>query len=143
MLGVLLSQIVGISRMMFAMARRNDLPGVLEHTSRKFAVPDVGIIASGIVIVLLCFFGTLESVLAAAAFTILLYYLIANIAALKLAPAEKIYPKWVAWVGIVSCSALALSLQTRVIVYGFLLLAVGLVLRPVFHMLNRRWRTGS
>ena len=143
MLGVLLSQIVGISRMMFAMARRNDLPGMLEHTSRRFAVPDVGIIASGIVIVLLCFFGTLESVLSAAAFTILLYYLIANIAALKLAPAEKIYPKWVAWVGIVSCSALALSLQTRVIVYGFLLLAVGLVLRPVFHMFNRRWRTGS
>jgi basic amino acid/polyamine antiporter, APA family len=143
MLGVLLSQIVGISRMMFAMARRNDLPGVLEHTSRRFAVPDVGIVASGIVIVLLCFFGTLESVLSAAAFTILLYYLIANIAALKLSPAEKIYPKWVAWVGIVSCSALALSLQTRVIVYGLLLLAVGLVLRPVFQTLNRRGRTGS
>jgi APA family basic amino acid/polyamine antiporter len=143
MLGVLLSQIVGISRMMFAMARRNDLPGMLEHTSSRFAVPDVGIIVSGIVIVLLCFFGTLESVLSAAAFTILLYYLIANIAALKLSSTEKIYPRWVAWLGIVCCSALAMSLQTRVIVYGLLLLAVGLVLRPVFHLLNRRWRTGS
>lgn len=143
MLGVLLSQIVGISRMMFAMARRSDLPGILEHTSRKFAVPDFGIILSGIVIILLCFFGTLESVLSAAAFTILLYYLIANIAALKLSPAEKIYPKWVAWLGIVCCCGLALSLQARVIGYGLSLLAIGLVLRPVFHVLNRRVQTSS
>ena len=142
MLGVLLSQIVGISRMMFAMARRDDLPEVLEHTSRRYAVPDVGIIVSGFVIVLLCFFGTLESVLSAAAFTILLYYLIANIAALKLSPKEKIYPRWVAWLGIVCCAALALSLQTRVIVYGLLLLAAGLVLRPLVHMLNRQRRNG-
>src|SRR5690606_37754353 len=81
MLGVLLSQIVGISRMMFAMARRSDLPKLLEHTSSRHQVPDYGIVLTGSVIILLSIFGTLEWVLSAAAFTILLYYLIANIAA--------------------------------------------------------------
>ena len=62
MLGVLLSQIVGLSRMMFAMARRNDLPNILDHTSKRFAVPDIGILLTGAVIVMLCIFGTLASV---------------------------------------------------------------------------------
>jgi len=47
MLGVLLSQIVGISRMMFAMARRGDLPRTLEHVSSGYSVPDYGILLSG------------------------------------------------------------------------------------------------
>ena len=137
MLGVLLSQIVGISRMMFAMARRSDVPERLEHTN-KFSVPDLGIILTGAVIVLLCIFGTLEYVLSAAAFTILLYYLIANIAALKLSEANKIYPKWIAVLGIVGCAALALSLRTNVIFYGLLMLATGHLLRPIFRWLNRK-----
>ena len=132
MLGVLLSQIVGISRMMFAMARRGDLPGALQHTSERHGVPDRGILLSGAVIVLLSIFGTLEWVLSAAAFTILLYYLIANIAALRLAAEDKMYPRWVAMLGAASCVLLALSLDLGAIVAGLALLAVGFVLRWLF-----------
>lgn len=132
MLGVLLSQIVGISRMMFAMARRSDLPKALEHTSAKHQVPDYGIVLTGAIIVLLSIFGTLEWVLSAAAFTILLYYLIANIAALKLAPADKLYPKWIAVLGAISCTALALSLSFTTIAAGIALLAIGFVFRWIF-----------
>jgi APA family basic amino acid/polyamine antiporter len=131
MLGVLLSQIVGISRMMFAMARRSDLPQVLQHTSQKHKVPVYGIVLTGAVIVFLSIFGTLELVLSAAAFTILLYYLIANISALKLAPESKLYPKWVALVGAASCAALAVSLSFTTIVTGLALLAIGFGLRWV------------
>ena len=138
MLGVLLSQIVGISRMMFAMARRDDLPRFLEHTSQKFAVPDLGIILTGAVIVLLCLFGTLESILSAAAFTILLYYLIANLAALKLSSPDKIFPRWIAVFGIICCVGLALSLRGSVILYGLLMLIAGVALRGGFQWLNRR-----
>jgi basic amino acid/polyamine antiporter, APA family len=136
MLGVLLSQIVGISRMMFAMARRGDLPKILEHTSDRFGVPDVGVAVSGFVIVLLAIFGTLEWVLSAAAFTILLYYLIANIAAMRLKGEVKIYPRWVAMLGAIACVALALSLDTWAIVSGVGLMATGFLLRVMFRKLN-------
>jgi APA family basic amino acid/polyamine antiporter len=76
--------------------------------------------------------------MSAAAFTILLYYLIANIAALKLSASNKIYPKWIAVLGIVCCLALALSLRTDVIAYGLLMLAVGHLLRPIFRWVNRK-----
>lgn len=136
MLGVLLSQIVGISRMMFAMARRSDLPRVLEHTNSKYGVPDYGILLSGFVIVLLSIFGTLEWVVAAAAFTILLYYGIANIAALRLAAADKLYPKWIAILGLIFCLLLAASLRLTTILTGLGLLTIGFILRRLFQKLN-------
>jgi APA family basic amino acid/polyamine antiporter len=136
MFGVLLSQIIGISRMIFAMARRGDLPKVFVHTSAKYAVPDYGIILCGTIIVILCIFGTLQTVAAAAAFTILLYYGIANIAALKLEAGKKLYPKWIAVLGLTACLALAVSLPVKTILTGSALLLLGFMLRAVFQKFN-------
>ena len=136
MLGVLLSQIIGLSRMMFAMARRADLPWFLERTNRKTGVPDVGVLLAGAVIILLSIFGTLQIVVSAAAFTILLYYSIANIAALRLSGENKLYPKWIAILGLLSCLLLAASLPLSTIVTGTVLLIGGLIMRPVFRWLN-------
>ncbi|MDM7922734.1 MAG: amino acid permease [Pyrinomonadaceae bacterium] len=132
MFGVLLSQIVGISRMMFAMARRGDLPSALEHVSRSRSVPDVGIVLSGAVIVTLAVFGTLQFVISAAAFTILIYYGIANICALKMEKADKLYPKAVAVVGLIFCIAMAASLPLVTIAAGLSLLAAGFIFRVIF-----------
>ncbi len=136
MFGVLLSQIVGISRMMFAMARRNDLPKFLEHVSERFGVPDLGILLSGSVIITLAIFGTLQSVVSAAAFTILVYYGIANLAALRLEKSSKLYPKWVARVGLIFCVSMAFALPWRTIGTGLGLLAAGVVFRSVFRAFN-------
>jgi len=135
MFGVLLSQIVGISRMMFAMARRRDLPALLEHVSNKHAVPSYGIILTGAIIILLAIFGTLQFVVSAAAFTILIYYGIANICALRLAKENKLYPKWVAILGLIFCIAMAASLPFKVIVTGIGVLLVGFIVRAVFRKL--------
>lgn len=132
MFGVLLSQIVGISRMMFAMARRRDLPAFLEHVSAAHAVPSFGIILTGSVVILLAVFGTLQFVVSAAAFTILIYYGIANICALKLAKENKLYPKWVAIVGLAFCIAMAAALPVTVIITGLSILAAGFIFRPLF-----------
>jgi len=132
MFGVLLSQIVGISRMMFAMARRHDLPGILEHVNEKHGVPDMGIVLTGTVILLLAIFGTLEFVISAASFTILIYYGIANICALKLRKPNKLYPRWIAAAGLVFCASLAASLPWPVIVTGTVTVAVGFVFRTIF-----------
>lgn len=56
MLGVLLSQLFGISRMMFAMARKKDLAAFLEKTYPVHHVPNIGILVSGAIIILLSIF---------------------------------------------------------------------------------------
>jgi APA family basic amino acid/polyamine antiporter len=133
MLGVLLSQIVGISRVTLAMARRGDLPSALGHVSRKHAVPDRGILLTGSVIALLAVFGTLQWVVATATFTILLYYSITNIAALRMAPGDRLFPTAVPVVGLFSCLLLAVSLQPQTIAFGLGLLLLGFLLRWVLH----------
>lgn len=129
MLGVLLSQIIGISRMMLAMARRCDLPGFLGKIESKRGVPARGIVITGAIALALALAGTLKPVLAAAAFTILVYYSITNIAALRMAAADRLYPPWVAWAGLVTCIAMALSLKPSTVISGLALLATGCVLR--------------
>jgi basic amino acid/polyamine antiporter, APA family len=131
MLGVLLSQILGISRMLFAMARRRDLPALLGAVSPGRGVPDRAVLLTGGVIILVALFGTLQWVVAAASFTILLYYSITNLAALRLPREQQRFPAWVARLGLVCCLAMAASLSAPTILYGVGLLAVGLAGRRV------------
>jgi basic amino acid/polyamine antiporter, APA family len=129
MLGVLLSQLLGISRMMFAMARRGDLPAWLETVHKRHAVPTNGILITSFFLILVAVFGTLEFIIAAAAFTILLYYAIANLAALRMEEKDRLFPIWVPWLGLFSCLALAVTLELSVIASGLILLVLGFVWR--------------
>lgn len=135
MLGVLLSQVLGISRMLYAMARRGDLPRVFERVNAG-GVPDAGVVFTGAVIVLLALFGALAWVVQAATFTILLYYSVTNLAALRMPPAEKLFPDWVAVLGLTFCLLLAASLKPVTIASGLGLLALGFLLRVLFRRLN-------
>lgn len=135
MLGVLLSQILGISRMIFAMSRRRDLPSFFAHVHSEYGIPDRGIFLTAAVMLLVVVFGTLEVVLAAAAFTILLYYSIANLAAMNMHPEDRIYPRWISVLGLISCLTLAATLDIEVIISGIGLLVVGFILRWFFHRL--------
>lgn len=130
-LGVLLSQILGISRVMLAMARRHDLPAPLSHVSQRYGVPDRAVLFTGVAILLLAVFGTLEWVIATATFAILLYYTVTNIAALRMAKQDKRYPDVIAWIGLVTCLGLASSLSLWTMSAGLSLLVVGFGVRWV------------
>lgn len=132
MLGVLLSQILGISRMMLAMARHGDLPHYLSHIEKLRGVPSPAIILTGVVIAFLAFVGTLEAVIATAAFTILIYYALTNLAAIRLSATQRLYPRWVAWAGLVCCLVMAAALPPLTIFTGTALLAAGFTLRFLF-----------
>jgi basic amino acid/polyamine antiporter, APA family len=134
MLGVLLSGLLGISRMMFAMARRGDFLGVFARVHEPTGVPVAGVLLSGAVVVLLALFGTLQAVVAAASFTILLYYSIANIAALRMPRGKKLFPDLVPGLGLLTCLVLAGSLPRDTMVSGIGLLVVGFAVRFVFRM---------
>lgn len=138
MLGVLLSQVLGISRVMLAMSRRNDMPGFVGHVSEQFGVPDRAILLTGVAIALLAIFGTLEWVISAATFTILLYYTITNAAALKMAKDDKKYPELIAWMGMVCCLILAFSLRTETILSGLGLLLIGFAFRSILKLVKAR-----
>lgn len=132
MLGVLLSQILGISRMTFAMARKGDLPRFFERVHPDYGVPNYGIVFCGIVLLSLGLFGTLQWVVSAAAFTILIYYGITNLAALRLPAERRLYPKWIAALGLISCLLLAFSLSAKTILSGMAVLAAGFAFRVAF-----------
>ncbi|MEX2350074.1 MAG: amino acid permease [Flavobacteriaceae bacterium] len=129
MLGVLLSQILGISRMLFAMARNNDFFPAFQMVNFRFKVPALAIITTGSIILLLTIFGTFTFILSSAAFSILLYYSITNIAALKQPKKDRLYTRFVPALGLIGCLALAFSLEWKVIFTGIILLIIGFVFR--------------
>jgi basic amino acid/polyamine antiporter, APA family len=133
MLGVLLSQILGISRMMLAMGRRHDLLPAFQRVHEKYRIPHLGIVVTGGIILLLTVLGNFDFILRSAAFTILLYYSITNIAAMKQPEAEQLYGKVVPVLGLIGGIVMAVSLPVRVIVTGLVLLAVGFVIRWFIH----------
>jgi basic amino acid/polyamine antiporter, APA family len=129
MLGVILSQVLGLSRMVFAMARRGDLPPFLALVNGVSGVPERAVLAVGAVAAIVAATGTLAGVAAAASFTILIYYWIANLAALRMPRSAKLFPDAVPLVGLVACTVLAVSLRPATIVTGLVVLAVGFALR--------------
>ncbi|MGH9381379.1 MAG: APC family permease [Thermoanaerobaculia bacterium] len=137
MLGVILSQLLGLSRMGFAMARRGDLPGVFAHIHPRHGVPGRAVLAIGAVAAVVAATGTLAGVASAASFTILIYYGIANVAALRMPTQAKLYSNAIPVVGVTACAVLALSLAPPVILTGVAVLAVGLGIRVV----TRRFRS--
>lgn len=129
MLGVILSQLLGLSRMAFAMARRGDLPRVLEVVHPRYGVPGRAVLAIGAVAAVVAATGTLRGVASAASFTILVYYGIANLAALRMPREDRLYPDLIPMIGLLGCAVLAISLAPSVILAGVAVLATGLALR--------------
>lgn len=133
MLGVLLSQILGISRMMLAMGRRKDLFPVFQRVHNKNLVPHIGILVTGMLITLLTLFGKFEIILSSAAFAILLYYSITNIAALNQPEKDRRYRQAIPLLGLTGCLTMAFSLDLLVIISGISILIGGFVLRYILH----------
>ena len=131
MLGVLLSQILGISRMLFAMGRRRDLPAFFEKTNSRSAVPVISVLFTGAVILTLVVMGNLPQIAATASFTILLYYSVANLAAWRLPKEQRRFPRAVQVIGLVFCISMALALDWQVILTGLVVLLIGFILRAV------------
>jgi basic amino acid/polyamine antiporter, APA family len=131
MLGVMLSQLLGLSRMTFAMARNGDLPRSLSAVHAASGVPRRAVLGIGGVAAIIAATGSLSAVASAAAFTILLYYGIANVAALRMPKPLRRYPDWIPVFGLLACAVLALSLDQRTILTGVMVLGVGAGLRWV------------
>jgi APA family basic amino acid/polyamine antiporter len=126
MLGVALNLILGLSRMLLAMGRRRDMPGLFAEVNSSGS-PVPAIIAVGLGIATLALIGNVETTWSFSAFTVLIYYAITNRAALRLPQENRLYPRVVAWCGLLACLSLAFFVEPEIWMVGIGLIAAGLI----------------
>lgn len=129
MLGVLLNLILGLSRVVLAMGRQGDLPPLFARLSSGGSAPPAAVVMVGLLVAALASIGSIETTWAFSAFTVLIYYAITNLAALRLAQSQRLYPKWIAATGLAACLFLAFWVPIPVWVAGVALILVGLIWR--------------
>jgi basic amino acid/polyamine antiporter, APA family len=123
---VLLTTIMGISRIMFAMARTGDLPAFLNRIHPHFSTPYYAIWISGACMIAAILLADLTLVVAVSTFAMLVFYLIANIAAFRIPLLYRKYPPIVPVIGAVSCIGLIGFLTSNAWMIGMIGLAMGI-----------------
>ncbi|MEM0216562.1 MAG: APC family permease [Candidatus Bathyarchaeia archaeon] len=130
MASVLLTTILGVSRMVYSMARRNDLPQKLMKLHSKYRTPYNAILAVCAVMIFLNLFVDLKNIVTVSIFSMLFYYAMANISALKLKRPDRVYPAALPILGIISCLILmvfTIFFAIEAWVTGLLVLALGII----------------
>src|SRR5690606_16919211 len=109
-LGALLALMAGIGRTSLAMAREGDLPRPLAAVHPRFAVPHRAELLLGAIVCVLVLVTDVRGAIGFSSFGVLLYYLVANIAALTQDRAHRLFPRALAVIGAVGCLVLAVTL---------------------------------
>ena len=126
-LGALLALIAGIGRTTLAMARESDLPHWLAAVHPRFGVPHRAELTLAAIVVVLVLTVDLRNAIGFSTFGVLLYYLVANLSALR--QRQRLYPRWLFVLGAVGCVTLVATVPMPSITVGLAVLAVGLVYR--------------
>lgn len=138
MLGVLLNLILGLSRVLLAMARRGDMPSALAKVEERNATPRRAVFVMGAVVALLVLPGSLSLAWSFSACTVLLYYGINNACALALPAESRRYPRWLPAVGLAACFFLAWWVDPAVWGAMLGLIVVGWAWRAGTHALGKK-----
>ncbi|MFE4196422.1 APC family permease [Paenarthrobacter sp. NPDC056912] len=128
-LGALLALIAGLGRTSLAMAREHDLPQWLAAVHARYKVPHRAEITLAVVICLVIAVADLRGAIGFSSFGVLLYYLVANVAAYTQPAEDRRYAKVFQISGAVACVALVATLPPLSVGLGVLMFAVGIVYR--------------
>ncbi|MEX1231673.1 MAG: APC family permease [Planctomycetaceae bacterium] len=142
MLGVLLNLILGLSRVMLAMGRRGDLPSALGRLNRSEDTPSAAVVVVGMIIAGLVLLGDVKTTWSFSAFTVLVYYALTNLAAIRMSGEERRYLRIVPWLGLVSCLFLAFWVEPVIWISGLGLIILGLIWHVIANRLNR-WKSAA
>ncbi len=129
--GALLALLTGVSRTGLAMARTGDLPGWFAAVHPVHRVPHRAELAVGAAVVLLVLTTDLRGAIGFSSFGVLVYYLVANLSALRQTAPHRLYPRVLPVLGALGCVALVVTLPVPSVVAGVVVLAVGVALRAV------------
>ena len=137
-LGALLALIAGVSRTTLAMARENDLPRWLAAVHERHQVPHHAEIAVAGLVCVLILVTDLRSAIGFSSFGVLLYYLIANMAAYTQSTDRRRFPRILQIIGILGCGILAITLPMSAVLGGAVVFAVGIGYRALRVRIRRR-----
>lgn len=132
-LSVLLTTLLGLSRISFAMSRDRDFPQIFTKLDKR-STPYYAVLIFGFTMMILAFFSNLMQAVALANFGSLLYYLIANYAALKLE--KRKYPRIIPVLGMLTCLTLLLFLTWDAWTKGCIVLLAG----ASYYYLMKKWK---
>lgn len=130
-LGALLAMLAGIGRTALAMARTGDLPRWFAAVHPRFLVPHRAELTIGVLVCVLVLVTDLRGAIGFSSFGVLLYYLIANLSALRQPTQRRRYPRPLAIGGAVGCVLIVVTLPPASVLAGAAVLAAGLVYRAV------------
>ena len=133
MVSVLLNLVLGLSRVVLAMGRRGDLPKATARISESTNVPAVATVVVAVVIAGLVCVGDVKLTWSFSAFTVLVYYAITNLCAIRMKPGERLYPIWPAYLGLAACLTLAFFVDWEIWLTGLGLIIIGLAWRACFN----------
>jgi basic amino acid/polyamine antiporter, APA family len=123
--GVLLSLLAGVSRTALSMARRRELPGVLDAVHPVHRTPYRAEVVTAVLVCVIVLVADLRGAIGFSSFAVLTYYGLANASAWTLSDAERRWPRWLAALGVVLCAVLAFTLPLIAVTGGLVLLALG------------------
>jgi len=124
-LGVLLSLLVGVSRTVFAMSAKRDLPRFFAAVHPRYRVPHRAELAVGLLVAALAAAVDIRSAIGFSSFTVLGYYAVTNAAAWTLRGDERRWPRSLSGLGLVGCLTLAVMLPVTSVIGGAALLVLG------------------
>lgn len=110
---VLLSVLVGVSRTTLAMARGGDLPAGLATIGVRS--PWRADLAGGAAAAVVAVLAGPAAAIALSAGCVLVYYAVANVAAMRLRPEERRWPRWTSYLGFALCLLLVFTLEVLAI----------------------------
>ncbi len=135
MLGVLLNLILGLSRVLLAMGRRGDMPSSFARINESNSTPTVAVIVVGLLIATLTLIGNVKTTWSFSAFTVLVYYTLTNLAATRLTACQRLYPRAIPWLGLITCLSLAFWVEPQIWGIGLGFIMGGLILQWMIHRL--------
>ncbi len=130
-LGALVALIAGVSRTTLAMARHNDFPSWLAAVHDRHQVPHHADIAIAGLVCVLILLTDLRGAIGFSSFGVLLYYLIANVAAYTQSPDQRRFPRVLQIIGVAGCGILVLTLPLNAVIGGSLIFVVGMIYRVI------------
>lgn len=127
MASVLLTSILGVSRMSFSMSREKDLPSPLSRLHPKFKTPSISILIVGTIILAISLLLPLTKVVAISVFATILNYSLANVSALRLKSKDRTYPRFVPATGFFLCLILLIFVHKDALWVGGCSLLAGIL----------------
>ncbi len=130
-LGALVALIAGIGRTSLAMARDGDLPRWFAAVHPRHRVPHHAELALAAVLCVLVLTVDLRGAIGFSSFGVLLYYLVANVAAWTQHDTHRRFPRTLQGLGAMGCAVLVATLPITSVAAGIGVLAVGVGFRLV------------